>query len=773
MSGAVALGAPSTSLVALDASYASRVYAGVLGKFIGVYLGRPVEGWPYERIQAEFGLVDEYVNESLGIPLIVADDDISGTLAFARVVEDAGDRAGSVSAADVGDTWLNYIIEDRTILWWGGYGRSTEHTAFLNLRNGIPAPASGSIAQNGRTLAEQIGAQIFSDAFGLMHPGDPAAAVALTRAAASASHDGVALDASAFFAAMRAAAFVERDLDELTAIGRSFVGDERLLGIVDDVTAQVGADDDWREVRGWVDAHYGYARYPGPCHALSNTAMALAALRLGGDDFRRSVAIAASVGFDTDSNAGTVGCLNGVRLGIAAIAAAPSLREPVADRAIVVSADGGEAVTDASRETARIVASARLLRGAPSADRAASPDEAAPPAVAAAAPTGPRFDFALPGAVHGFSLCPHASEAAGLHFGRSSAQPTPNTASVGLSSSRNDVDHLDVRPWARNLNAADGPAGLTVHVPAEVAVAVSTPTFLDPLDAISNFSTLASPALYPSDTVRLRLSASSPVEVVVYALYDDGHDGGGSVHREQSPPTLVETWPSELEWEVPEHGNVVPFRLGLAVTAPVADLDLVVHDVGWSGAPAAFRQRGILLADIWDTKPAGLAPWVSSARNWEADFGSTFCVSHPGELGVVTIGTRAWTDYSAASVLTLSLHDTAGLVVRARGHRRFSAALFTGGTVQLVDQTDAHRVVLAETPFPYDLDRRYHVELSCLGDELVLAVDGHEILRARTARAGGGGAGFLVERGTFTADGFTVIRRHGVHSVQNQRKATA
>jgi len=81
--------------------------------------------------------------------------------------------------------------------------------------------------------------------------------------------------------------------------------------------------------------------------------------------------------------------------------------------------------------------------------------------------------------------------------------------------------------------------------------------------------------------------------------------------------------------------------------------------------------------------------------------------------------------------------------------------------------------VLAETPFPYELDRRYDVELTCLGDELVLAVDGHEILRARTARAGGGGAGFLVERGTFTADGFTVIRRHGVHSVQNQRKATA
>ena len=30
--------------------YAERVYAGVLGKLIGVYLGRPFEGWTYERI---------------------------------------------------------------------------------------------------------------------------------------------------------------------------------------------------------------------------------------------------------------------------------------------------------------------------------------------------------------------------------------------------------------------------------------------------------------------------------------------------------------------------------------------------------------------------------------------------------------------------------------------------------------------------------------------------------------------------------------------------
>ncbi len=39
----------------LPPDYLERVYAGVLGKIIGVYLGRPFEGWTYERIMTELG----------------------------------------------------------------------------------------------------------------------------------------------------------------------------------------------------------------------------------------------------------------------------------------------------------------------------------------------------------------------------------------------------------------------------------------------------------------------------------------------------------------------------------------------------------------------------------------------------------------------------------------------------------------------------------------------------------------------------------------------
>jgi hypothetical protein len=41
---------PHTSL---PPDYAACVYVAVLGKLIGVYLGRPLEGWTYEPIMAE------------------------------------------------------------------------------------------------------------------------------------------------------------------------------------------------------------------------------------------------------------------------------------------------------------------------------------------------------------------------------------------------------------------------------------------------------------------------------------------------------------------------------------------------------------------------------------------------------------------------------------------------------------------------------------------------------------------------------------------------
>jgi hypothetical protein len=90
---------------------------------------------------AELGEINYYVHEKLGLPLVVTDDDISGTFTFLRALPDHGNSL-NLTPFQIGQTWLNYLIEEKTILWWGGMGNSTEHTAYLRLKHGIPRPAA-------------------------------------------------------------------------------------------------------------------------------------------------------------------------------------------------------------------------------------------------------------------------------------------------------------------------------------------------------------------------------------------------------------------------------------------------------------------------------------------------------------------------------------------------------------------------------------------------------------------------------------------------------
>jgi hypothetical protein len=52
--------------MSLPIDYIERLYAEVLGKIIGVYHGRPVGGWTYERIMAELGELWYYPHEKFG-----------------------------------------------------------------------------------------------------------------------------------------------------------------------------------------------------------------------------------------------------------------------------------------------------------------------------------------------------------------------------------------------------------------------------------------------------------------------------------------------------------------------------------------------------------------------------------------------------------------------------------------------------------------------------------------------------------------------------------
>ena len=130
--------------MSIPKDYFERVYSGWLGKIIGIRLGAPIEGWSYERIRNIYGEVTGY---PVSYKNFAADDDSNGPLFFIRALEDCKDLS-AFSASDVADALLNYAPYEHGFFWWGGYGTSTEHTAYLNLRSGIPAPRSGSVGMS-------------------------------------------------------------------------------------------------------------------------------------------------------------------------------------------------------------------------------------------------------------------------------------------------------------------------------------------------------------------------------------------------------------------------------------------------------------------------------------------------------------------------------------------------------------------------------------------------------------------------------------------------
>jgi ADP-ribosylglycohydrolase len=690
-----------------------RTYAGVLGKIIGVYYGRPVEGWRYPQIRERLGVVDHYVAEELGAPLIIPDDDISGTFVYARAAADHADILTSGPAA-VGQTWLNYTVEGKTVLWWGGLCRSTEHTAFLRLKQGISAPESGSIALNGRSMAEGVGAQIFIDGWGLMSPGDPERAARLARNAALVSHDGLAVSASMFLAAMEALAFIDQDIDSLIDTCLPLAGDGRLCGLVDGVRAACASATDWREARDWIEEHHGYRRYPGSSPMATNHAAVLMSLLMAGDEFHRSLLICTSAGWDTDSNAGNVGCLNGIRLGLDGINAGADLRGPIADRLYAVSSDGGDCVTDAVRETRRILCGRARLNAAPE-----------------RAPTS-RFRFEYRNSVQGFAA--HGSG--------------PRQALTTISN-------------------ADG-QGLTLsyrHLAAGAVAAVSTPTSGPPeptgIRGTSYFEVVGSPTLYPSQTVKARIRADAQPPGLSFFIETYGDDGQLSTIRgsEQQLASAINT----LEWVVPETGGRVIHRLGIELRSQQRrDGSIVIESIDWSGAPENY-----MLGPSSDLSP-GLTPWttdtawlrtfVSSAKNFAPDYTTTFSISNPEPNGVVTTGTHDWADYRVSSTITFNKQEAAGLVARATGHRRYYAAILTRGQARIIRRCDGAEDVLACRDFSYATDDIYTLEFSVASELLKLSIDGVHTLEASDDSYRDGGAGFVVDTGAVLANGFQVSR---------------
>ncbi len=364
--------------------YETKVYSAILGKVIGVYFGRPVEGWTRDRIEKRFGMIDHYVAEELNLPIIVTDDDISGTLTFIHALTDSG-LLDKTPADFFGDNWLNYLIEFQTVLWWGGMSRSTEHTAFLRLKQGIRAPESGSMKRNGKVVSEQIGAQIFIDAFGMVAPGNPVLAAELAEKAARVSHDGEAVNGAKVVAAMVAEAFVSSDMFHVLDIGVSVIPEDSLIAQVHrDVRSWVKEDGDWQKTFERISEKYGYSQYGGGCHMIPNHAVMVMAWSYAPNDFYKAMSIVTSAGWDTDCNAANVGSVSALVCGLESLEKPYDFRTPIADRVLIPTADGSLSCSDCVSEAYYIASIGRRILYLPPVKQRAF------------------IDFSLPGSIQGF-----------------------------------------------------------------------------------------------------------------------------------------------------------------------------------------------------------------------------------------------------------------------------------------------------------------------------------------------------------------------------------
>ena len=693
-------------MTAVPPDYSERAYAAVLGKLIGVYLGRPFEGWTYQRIMRELGPIEDYVHERLNCPLVVTDDDIAGTFTFIRALEDHRARA-DLTSREIGETWLNYLVERRSTLWWGGNGNSTEHTAWLNLKRGIAAPASGSIAVNGQAVAEQIGAQIFIDGWAIVAPGNPALAARLAEQAARVSHDGVAVDAAKLWAAMEAEAFISRDVERLIEVGLAQVAPggpiARLVAVIRDWRER---HPDWREAREAIEERYGHDKYPGHCHIIPNHALMIMALLYAPNDFAQAQTIVCTSGWDTDCNAGNVGCLMGAMLGLDGIDVHGKWRGPLADRMLISSADGGDAINDAVRVSARLVDMGRKLSGAP-------------PLVAPK--SGAQFHFSQPGSVQGF---------------------------VPVEGARRNVELVNIAfESGRALELRF--AGLGPD-PAFIM----TPTFTPPeVTRMRTYELMATPLVYPGQRVRARVIAGAKnagdVAVNLSALV---YGAGASLTPWDSEAiVLASNEETILDWRLPDTDGQPIQSLGVAAWSPsgTRDVTIIFDWLRWDGPPNMRLRRPLEPNDFWRRA------WVNAVDNFSTTFPQAFRISQDHGEGMIIYGSRQWRDYLVETTLKAHLAEHMGVGVRVQGLRRFYAVLLKRpDKLLLVRVRDGATTLLAEAPFAWSFEKPYRFVVEVEGRRISAAVD-HVLLAALDSSVEAlvdGGVAMIIQGGAASTD---------------------
>jgi len=671
-----------------------RIYSGFIGKAIGVRLGAPVEPtiWSYERIRDTYGEVTEYLRDFKNF---AADDDTNGPVYFIRALRDYGLGA---TAEEVGKTWLNYAAEEHGMYWWGGFGNSTEHTAYQNLRAGIPAPQSGSIAQNGTTVAEQIGGQIFIDSWGWVHPADPKAAAEASARAASVAHDGEGLNGARFCAAAIAQAFVAKSIEEVIETGLATIPADSIYAKVSRAVLRFhdSNPNEWRACRDMLTAEWGYDRYPGVCHIIPNAGVLVMALIYGQGDLSRTVEIATMAGWDTDCNAGNAGAIVGTLQQLQ-----PSwdkYRKPINDFVVASGVTGTINVVDIPSFARELTVLALRLQ------------EREAPAlwVEDFERRGVRFDFDAPGATHGFRTEPFNQIAV-----KASAERHTQNAKGSLEIL---LDRLERGQGGR--------------------------IFWKPFYRRSDF-----------DDERYRpmfTPLADDGQTVKFKLWLDPWNGDGNLRvasyvRRAMTGTIQETsaWhvPSASGWQ--DYAFTIPDGNGEAVD----EIGILVEYFGrlkFLGRLflADFSVSGKGRAVIDPAREAhewgGITRFTWNRGHWSLQRGRIH--AHTATDADAWTGNAYLRDVSVKAELQPLSGNSHLVVARAQGTSRFYAAGFENGEAVILLENHG-TTILARSSFRIEYGRSYAVDLTVEGSKLTLSVDGERVLQVDDATLSYGMAG--------------------------------
>ena len=661
-------------------NYDEQVYAALLGKVIGVQYGGPIEGWTDDRIWQTYGELTGYVQH---YHYFRPDDDLSGPMVFIRALEDFMPTE-DLTPQDIGNTWLNYLGDGHCTLWWGGYGVSTEHTAYLNLAHGIRAPRSGSIEQNGLVVAEQIGGQIFIDTWGLVCPGDPEKAARYARKAASVSHDGNGIYGGMFIAGIEAAAFLEKDTAKLLDTGLSLIPvDSTYAQVVRDVVGWSQRYADWRDCFSRIKARYGYDKYGGGCHIIPNAAVIVMALAYSDNDFSRALHISNMAGWDTDCNVGNVGCIMGLVAGLAGIHSAETdWFSDVNDHVLASLILGSECILDIPNAALKISNLGRAVAGL---------DERR------SFKGGARYHWTWPGSTH----CWEAERAAGLAAVRQVAQATYNS---GQGSRHGEHGTSGLRVVMNRLSASNEGE-------------VYRKTFFTGQDITrSGYDIGTSPILYPGQTVTASVYLSVGEGVTARLFVRDYATQAISSGNEVA---LSAGEMSDLSFTIDGLDTGMIDRVGIRFSAAQETTAVVYLDrVDWSGAPhCAFDLSG-------DDPMTG---WSYLRGRWFGR-GGALNGSHYGKDAEAYTGSQNWRDYFYQVRLRPHCGQRHRILFRVRGAQRsYAFGLAPGGRVAFEKNWQGYEE-MASAPLAWELQETVTLGVQAMGNRMTGWVNGEKVL---------------------------------------------